>query len=138
MPQESRKIRSTKVSKPRKNTSKKIEKGLGDTIENLIPDVVKDIVTKIAGEDCGCGKRKAYLNKRFAYFNPFNEEDKKLWAEVLAPALHKGVLNRGVQQIVIDLYFRTFQKMSKKTNCGSCVEGRMLELQKAYEASCDE
>lgn len=138
MPQKSRKIRSTKVSKPRKNTSKKIEKGLGDTIENIIPEAVKDIVTKIAGDDCGCGKRKAYLNKRFAYFNPLSDEDKKLWEETLSPALHKGVLNRGVQQIVIDLYFRTFKKMSKKTNCGPCVEGRMLELQKAYEASCDE
>tara|TARA_R110000803_G_scaffold108539_1_gene176846 strand:+ start:4159 stop:4332 length:174 start_codon:yes stop_codon:yes gene_type:complete len=57
---------------------------------------------------------------------------------VLAPALHKGVLKRGTQIQVIDLYFKTFNKMHKKTNCGSCVEGRMLELQKAYEASCDE
>jgi hypothetical protein len=138
MPQESTKTPSTKVSKPRKTTSKKTEKGLGDTIENLIPDVVKDIVTKIAGEDCGCGKRKDYLNKRFAYFQPFSDKDKKLWEDILAPALHKGQLKSGMQNDVIELYVRTFNKRYKKSNCGSCVEGRMLELQKAYEGSCDE
>jgi len=138
MPQESQKTPSTKVSKQRKNTSKKIEKGLGDTIENLIPDVVKDIVTKIAGEDCGCGERKKYLNQRFSYFTPFSDKDKKLWEDTLEPALRKGNLQGGEQEMVIDLYQKTFAKRHKKSNCGSCVEKRMLQLQKAYEASCDE
>ena len=137
MPQESPKTPSTQVSKKRKLTSKKIPKGLGDTIENIIPDLVKDIVEKIAGEDCGCDERKAWLNKKFRYFQPFNEADKKLWEEQLAPALRKGQLVKGNQEAIIDLYQRTFQKRHKKTNCGSCVESRMLELEKAYEASCE-
>jgi hypothetical protein len=137
MPQESPKTPSTKVSKKRKLTSKKTPKGLGDTIENLIPDVVKEVVEKIAGEDCGCDKRKEWLNKKFRYFQPFNEADKKLWEEHLAPALKKGKLVKGNQEAIIDLYQRTFAKRHKKTNCGSCVEARLLELEKAYEASCE-
>jgi len=94
-------------------------------------------VEKIAGEDCGCGKRKEWLNKRFPYFKTFSDEDKKLWEELLAPSLRAGKLGRGVQPQVIDLYWRTFRKMHKVTRCGSCVEARMIELEKAYEASCD-
>ena len=138
MPQESTKTPSTKVSKKRKTTSKKIKKGLGDTVESLIPNVVKDVVNKIAGEDCGCDKRKQWLNKRFPYFKPFDDKSKKLWKEVLAPALHKGQLKGGMQEQVIDLYQETFGKRHKKTNCGSCVEARMIELEKAYEGSCND
>ena len=137
MPQESTKTQSTKRSKPRKTTSKKTPKGLGDTVESMIPSVVKDVVEKIAGEDCGCNKRKEWLNNRFPYFNPLNDKDKKLWEEVLSPALDKDQLGLGMQEEIIDLYERTFKKRHKKTRCGPCVKERMMELRKAYEASCE-
>ena len=136
MPQESTKIQSQKVSKKPKATSKKKSKGLGDTIEKIIPEPIKKIVDAIAGEDCGCEKRKEWLNKRFPYFNPFSEADKLLWTETLEPALRKNKLVGSDQDNVIDLYERTFRKRHKKTRCGSCVEARMIELEKAYEASC--
>jgi len=110
---------------------------LGDTIENLIPDSVKEVVKKIAGEDCGCDERKSWLNKRFPYFKEFSDSDKKTWEDRLAPAMKKGVLQRGDQERVIAIYHRVFGKMNRKTSCGSCVEKNMVELQKAYEASCD-
>ena len=28
---------------------------------------IKSLVKKVAGEDCGCNKRKEYLNKKFPY-----------------------------------------------------------------------
>jgi hypothetical protein len=48
-------------------------KGLGDTIEKItrvtgIKKVV-DTVSKAAGKDCGCNKRRDALNKNFPY-NP--------------------------------------------------------------------
>ena len=137
MPQESVKTQSTKQSKPRKRILKKTPKGLGDTVEALIPEVVKEVVNKIAGEDCGCDKRKDWLNKRFPYFKPLSDQDKKLWVEVLAPALRKDVLTMGHQELLIDMYERTYRKRHKKTRCGSCVKDRMLELEKAYEGSCE-
>ena len=46
-------------------------KGLGDTIEKItkvtgIKKVV-DVVSKVTGKDCNCGKRQDDLNKLFPY-----------------------------------------------------------------------
>ena len=46
-------------------------KGLGDTIEKLttVTGVKKvvETVAKVAGKDCGCGKRRDALNRAFPY-----------------------------------------------------------------------
>ena len=43
-------------------------KGLGDTIEKIAEATgIKKIVKKIAGDDCGCNKRKEQLNKILPY-----------------------------------------------------------------------
>ena len=51
-------------------------KGLGDTIEKITKvtgvKAVTDAISKAAGKDCGCGKRKETLNRVF----PYNKEDK--------------------------------------------------------------
>ena len=45
-------------------------KGLGDSIEKITTTTgIKKIVHKIAGDDCGCNKRKQILNKVFPYKN---------------------------------------------------------------------
>ena len=48
-------------------------KGLGDTIEKITKATgikkVVDKVSKAAGKDCGCNKRKQNLNRMFPY-NP--------------------------------------------------------------------
>tara|TARA_R100001163_G_C5052540_1_gene189181 strand:+ start:332 stop:493 length:162 start_codon:yes stop_codon:yes gene_type:complete len=47
------------------------QKGLGDTIEAITKATgIKKVVKKISeatGKDCGCDKRKEYLNKKFPY-----------------------------------------------------------------------
>jgi len=49
----------------------KKQKGLGDTIEAITKTTgIKKVVEKISkatGKDCGCDKRKEYLNKKFPY-----------------------------------------------------------------------
>ena len=43
-------------------------KGLGDTIEKITKATgIKKVVNKVAGEDCGCNKRREKLNKIFSY-----------------------------------------------------------------------
>jgi hypothetical protein len=46
-------------------------KGLGDSIEKITKATgikkVVDTVSKIAGKDCGCTKRKENLNRLFPY-----------------------------------------------------------------------
>ena len=44
-------------------------KGLGDVIENIAESTgikkVVETISKAAGKDCGCGKRKDTLNRAF-------------------------------------------------------------------------
>ena len=43
-------------------------KGLGDTIEKITTATgIKKVVKAVAGEDCGCGKRRDALNRAFPY-----------------------------------------------------------------------
>ena len=47
------------------------QKGFGDTVEAItkatgIKKVVENI-SKATGKDCGCDRRKEYLNKKFPY-----------------------------------------------------------------------
>ncbi len=45
-------------------------KGLGDTIDKITTATgIKKVVNKVTGGGCGCGKRKAALNKAFPYKN---------------------------------------------------------------------
>lgn len=49
----------------------KNDKGLGDTVERITTKTsikkAVDYVSEKTGKDCGCGKRKEYLNSRFKY-----------------------------------------------------------------------
>jgi hypothetical protein len=45
-------------------------KGLGDSIEKLTEATgIKKVVKKVAGDDCGCAKRRDALNRIFPYQN---------------------------------------------------------------------
>lgn len=45
-------------------------KGLGDSINRLTEATgIKKVVGKVAGDDCGCAKRREALNKKFPYKN---------------------------------------------------------------------
>ena len=103
----------------------------------MIPEPVKKVVEAVAGEDCGCQKRKDYLNRRFPYFQTFSDKDKKIWETELKPAMNRRVLDLQQQGLMIDLYQRTFNKRYKKTKCGPCIMDKMEQLEKAYEASCE-
>ena len=49
----------------------KNDKGLGDTVERITTKTgikkAVDYVSEKTGKDCGCQKRKQYLNSRFKY-----------------------------------------------------------------------
>ena len=50
------------------DVKKEVSEGLGDTLEKVFKATGVDKVAKwIAGEDCGCDKRKEALNKLFPY-----------------------------------------------------------------------
>ena len=44
------------------------DKGAGDTLKRILKATSRDKIAKFAlGDDCGCNKRKEYLNKELPY-----------------------------------------------------------------------
>ena len=64
-------MRKKKLDKTQKKNTENIKaRGLGDTVEKVFKKTGIDKVAKfILGEDCGCDKRKNWLNKQFPYKN---------------------------------------------------------------------
>lgn len=69
--EQSKKTTRKTTAKPRKRVSRPKSKGLGDDIEKITKATgIKKVVDKVSdalGVDCGCEKRKDWLNKRFRY-----------------------------------------------------------------------
>jgi len=145
MPQESTDKQSTEALGKPKRTYKpraKKSKGLGDDIEKLTEATgikkVVDKVSQITGKDCGCKKRKEYLNNRFPRYDGMSKADQKLWESVLKPKFKQGAqITLSYQDTLVDVYQRTFGIRLKKTRCGSCMLGKLEQLEKAYAISCD-
>ena len=65
------KDKRTKAYKDWKANQEKASEGLGDTIAKITKATGIDKAVKfIAGEDCGCDRRKEVLNKLFPYNRP--------------------------------------------------------------------
>tara|TARA_R110000824_G_scaffold134186_3_gene297118 strand:+ start:3789 stop:3995 length:207 start_codon:yes stop_codon:yes gene_type:complete len=67
-----------------------------------------------------------------------SDKDKTTWEKIIKPSFDKGQLNLGEQGLAIDIYERVYGQRKKKSRCGSCVKLWLADLEKAYEASCDE
>jgi len=118
--------------------AKKKSKGLGDSIEKVTKATgIKKLVKFVAGEDCGCDKRKEKLNKLFSYGKvECLEEDEyktlKVWFDK-----KRSTVNPSEQQDLRKVYNRVFNKNSSPSSCGSCVRDmvdRLRTLYKEYES----
>jgi hypothetical protein len=50
------------------------DKGAGDTLARILKATTIDKIAKfVLGDDCGCGDRQDYLNKKL----PYNNKDEK-------------------------------------------------------------
>jgi len=145
MQQESPGKRSTGASEKPKGKSKKRltkSKGLGDDIEKITKATgikkVVDAIAEATGTDCGCGKRKEWLNNRFPSYDGMSKADQEIYAKELRPRLKPGItVDFAFQELLIDVYQRTFGIRLKKRRCGDCFLKAGEKLEKAYIASCD-
>jgi len=145
MQQESQDKHSTEAStKPKRKYRKKSTKsiGLGDDIEKITKATgIKAVVDKVAeltNTDCGCDKRKAWLNKNYPRQHDMSKADQLLFEKVIQPKLKVGAeVDMAWQEIFISIYFNTFGRKIKKMGCKTCYlkDGELLE--KAYIASCE-
>ena len=94
-------------------------KGLGDVIDNITEatgvKALVNVVSKALDVDCGCEKRKEYLNKKFK-FNCLSDEEIAKWK--LFKEADKKVLTMEDQLLICDL-LKSGYNMSVQP-CSSC------------------
>lgn len=114
--------------------AKRKAKGLGDTIDQITTVTgIKSLVKFVAGEDCGCDKRKEALNKLFPYSKPncLSENDYNFLKEFFAE--NRNSIVPTIQYRLNEIYSKTFNKSVEFTLCGSCLSDRVKELKQVYE-----
>ena len=126
---------SKKTAKtPTKRTKK--PSGLGDTIETITNatgiKAAVDWFSEATGVDCGCDARKEKLNKLFRYRKP--ECLTKEEYEFVGTMRGRNTVTSIEQTEVNRIYNRVFKDSVKPTSCGSCLRGRVLELESLYNA----
>ena len=125
----------------KKKKSKKRSKGLGDTVEKFTEATgIKKVVKWIAGEDCGCDKRKEKLNQLFKYKSVTPEclnENEYLFLKEFFKT-EKQTIKREEHLQVLNIYNRVFKDNRQLSNCGSCVRDLINETNKLYETYKEE
>lgn len=121
----------------RKPRTKKPQ-GLGDTIEAGLQAVGIDKVAKfILGEDCGCQERKEKLNKLFPYkkANCLTEKDYE-YLTLFFDRKRTSILP-SEQEVMLQIYNRTFNTNVGSTQCVTCWIDMINELKTVYDATKD-
>lgn len=117
----------------KKKTTKKSQ-GLGDTIDKITTKTgIKKLVKFVAGEDCGCDKRKEKLNKLFSYnsnIECLNEDEYNVlygWF-----AIERSTVSPEEQTQLRKIYNRVFNKKTSASSCASCVRDMVDRLRTLY------
>ena len=114
--------------------AKKKSKGLGDTLEKVTKATgIKKIVEFVAGEDCGCDKRKEKLNQLFSYTSHIEcllEDEYKVLNEWFEK--ERSTIRPSEQSDLRKIYNRVFNKKSNPTGCSSCVRDMVDRLRTVY------
>ena len=118
----------------KKKTTKKKSEGLGDTIAKVTKKTGIDKLVKfVAGEDCGCDKRREKLNKLF----PYNSNIKCLQEDeyhILSGwfAIKRSTVTPNEQAELRKIYNRVFNKKTTASSCSSCVRDMVDRLRSVY------
>jgi hypothetical protein len=120
----------------KRRTKKEIEasKGLGDTVEKVLNKTGIDKLAKfVLGEDCGCDKRKEYLNKMFPYNKPncLFENEYEYLKDFFS--VQRNEIKPSQQDKLLPIYARVFNVRPEPTSCDSCWREMISKLKKVYE-----
>ncbi len=127
------KDKRTKAYKDWKANQEKESKGLGDTIAKITKATGIDKAVKfIAGEDCGCDKRKDVLNKLFPYRRPncLTETEHTTLTEFFKR--NPTQVSKSDQLTLLKISNRIFNERKQPSSCGSCVRGMVQRLKKLF------
>lgn len=109
--------------------------GLGDSIEKITEATgIKAAVKFIAGEDCGCDKRKEKLNELFNYNKPecLTEDEYNYLAEFYSS--NRSVLTGMEKQQLLSIYNRVFKQKKRMTSCSACLRNIYDKLKQYFES----
>ena len=111
--------------------------GLGDTIEKITEATgIKKAVEWLAGEDCGCDKRKESLNKIWRYRNTncLTESEYEWLSDFFAQG---GTYRPSGKRKLFTIYNRVFNARQGDTTCKSCIRDIVNKMRKVHEAYND-
>lgn len=129
------KDKRTKEYKDWKKRYDNDSKGVGDTVAKITEATgIKKAVKFLAGEDCGCDKRKDKLNEIFPYYRPncFTEDEFKYIGEKIKTVSSR--IERDDVPKLLAIYNRVFNDNKQATACDSCfVNGVWAKLKTIYK-----
>lgn len=108
--------------------------GLGDSIEKITEATgIKAAVKFVAGEDCGCDKRKEALNKIFSYNKPecLTEDEYNYLSEFYSK--ERNVIGGLEKQQLLLIYNRVFRTNKRMTSCSACLRNIYDRLKEYFE-----
>lgn len=115
--------------------------GVGDTVEKITKATgIKKAVEFVAGEDCGCDKRKEKLNYLFPYNKPncFTEQEFDHLEGIFSDKIWQRRSPDGEQvRKIYSIYNRVFNVSDTPSGCGSCVLNRLNKLERLYKEYLD-
>lgn len=116
------------------NFDNKTSNGLGDVVESITEATgIKKAVKFIAGDDCGCDKRKEKLNKvrfRFKVVRCFTEQQFNDWTDFRELNPFEITYSQQIN-LIIPIYSQLFARQLKPMSC--CLEPYINEINKVYE-----
>ena len=113
--------------------AKRTSRGFGDTVAKFTEATgIDKVVHFIAGEDCGCDKRKEKLNKLFPYKVPecLKEEEYNTLTNLL-PNMQVKVRPSDQLQF-LKVYNRVFKTNEQPTSCASCLNDMLRKIKMVY------
>lgn len=116
------------------NEGHKQNKGLGDVVESITEATgIKKAVKAIAGEDCGCDKRKEVLNKTFRYkvFECLAEDDYNYLVKFFS--VSRSRVTRGEQEEIYRISNYVFGRNQTPSSCPSCLRNVVKGLKKVLD-----
>lgn len=111
-----------------------VSQGLGDTLEKVFKATGIDKVAKwIAGEDCGCDKRKEKLNQMFPYrkINCLTEDEHGILETFFSR--NTAEISPSDQHALLKVYNRVLNVKQEPTSCSSCWRDIVMQLRKIYK-----
>jgi hypothetical protein len=116
------------------DVKKEVSEGLGDTLEKVFKATGIDKVAKwIAGEDCGCDKRKERLNELFPYrkANCLTEDEYQILNTFFARDYAE--IKISDQHELLKIYNRVLNLRQEATSCSSCWRDIIAQLKKIHK-----